>query len=121
MKGLRSFCCTFLTLVGLATAAPSFAQNPVQLQDQFEIGGPLDHNGSIREGESHLYISLSDQAASKLYQSLPGKALDDACTGYKVKGRGNVVCYQINPAQHFCSFSVNLERNAVEAGLGGCF
>jgi hypothetical protein len=46
---------------------------------------------------------------------------DDPCTGFKVKAAGNVICYQTSPNEHFCSFSVNLEKNTVEAGLGGCF
>ncbi|MDH3375591.1 MAG: hypothetical protein OEQ39_01305 [Gammaproteobacteria bacterium] len=108
-------------LASIVVALPSIAQNPAELQGEFELGGPLDHNGSIQQGDSHLYISLSNDAAKGLYFSLPGDPFEDPCTGYNVKGRGNVVCYEIAPDGHFCSFSVNLERNAVEAGLGGCF
>lgn len=109
------------TLVCLAVTLPSLAREPVRLEGEYALGGHLDHNGSIQGGDSHLYISITDQAATTLFQSLPGNPLDDACTGYKLKASGNVVCYQINPEQHFCSFSVNLERNVIDAGLGGCF
>ena len=121
INAMGSFYRTLTMLICLAAAISSFAQQPVQLQGEYQLGGPLDHNGSILEGDSHLYISLSNEAAKTLYQSLPGDPFDDACTGYKLKAHGNVVCFQIKPEEHFCSFSVNLERNAVEAGLGGCF
>jgi len=108
-------------LASIVIALPSIAQNPVILQGEYELGGPLDHSGSVQQGESHLYISLSNDAAKELYESLPGIPVEDPCTGYQLKARGNVVCYQVSPEGHFCSFSVNLEHNEVEAGLGGCF
>lgn len=95
---------------------------PVKLENEYQVSGPLDHSGSTTQGSSHLYISLTGHAARSLYASLGGDPIDDACTGYKVKGRGNVVCYEIAPNESYsCSFSINLERGAVEAGLGGCF
>ena len=106
----------------IVVALPSIAQNPMMLQGEYQLGGPLDHNGSVLSGDSHLYISLSHDAATALYQSLPGDPFKDPCTGYKLKSRGNVVCYEITPNEgYFCSFSVKLDNNAVEAGLGGCF
>lgn len=73
-------------------------------------------------GKSHLYISLTNEAAKTLYASLAGEAVEDPCTGYMVKAQGNVGCYEIvSKEKYFCSFAVNLKRNAVEAGLGGCF
>lgn len=109
-----------VTLICLAVALPCFARKPVDLHGEYKLGGRLDHDGSILDGNSHLYISITNEAATKLFQSLPGDPLNDACTGYKLKAGGNVVCYQIKPEQHFCSFSVNLERNVIETGLGGC-
>ena len=98
------------------------ALEPVQLSGEYQLAGRLEHNGSPTPGKSHLYISLKNDAAKTLYESLDGKPAEDACTGYRVKSQGNVGCYEIAPnEQYFCSFSVNLESNAVEAGLGGCF
>lgn len=111
----------FAAIASIVVALPSFAQDPVRLQGEYELGGPLDHNGSIQQGDSHLYISLSNDAAKTLYLSLPGDPLEDPCTGYNLKARGNVACYETTREEHFCSFSVNLEHNAVETGLGGCF
>ena len=97
------------------------ALNPEKLEGEYQLGGRLDHKGSPTQGRSHLYISLTDEAAKALYESLAGDPREDPCTGYKVKGRGNVGCYEIEPNEkYFCSFSINLERGAVEAGLGGC-
>ena len=103
-------------------ASSSQVSDPVPLEGEYQLGGSLDHNGAIFPGRSHLYVSISGDAAQILYQSLDGDPLDDVCTGYKVKGRGNIACYEIAPEeQHFCTFSINLERSVVEAGLGGCF
>jgi hypothetical protein len=98
------------------------ALEPVQLSGEYQLGGRLEHNGSPTSGKSHLYISLKNDAAKSLYESLDGEPAEDPCTGYRAKAQGNVGCYEITPnKEYFCSFSVNLERNAVEAGLGGCF
>ncbi len=97
------------------------AWNPAKLEGQYQLGGPLDYKGSPTQGRSHLYFSLTDQAAKGLYESLSGDPSEDSCTGYNFKGRGNVGCYEIEPNEkYFCSFSINLELGAVEAGLGGC-
>jgi hypothetical protein len=107
-----------LTVLALGARAAS----PVKLEGEYQISGPLDHSGSTTHGSSHLYVSLTGEAARTLYTSLGGDPIDDACTGYKLKGRSNVVCYEISPNERYsCSFSINLERGAVEAGLGGCF
>ena len=112
-----------LALVTLPVLAPSArALEPVPLSGEYQLSGRLGHKGSTTPGKSHLYISLKDDAAKTLYESLGGDPAEDLCTGYRVKAQGNVVCYGIVPNQeYFCSFSVNLERGAVEAGLGGCF
>ena len=107
---------TLLTLVSLTKAL-----EPERLQGDYQLAGALNHKGSPGEGRSHLYLSLTSEAARTLYATLAEDSHEDACTGYKVKGRGNVVCYEIKPNEdYFCSFSINLERGAVEAGLGGC-
>jgi len=117
---LPRFRCLVLGAVALF-AMPSIALHPVALEGKYVLGGPLDHNGSVHSGNSHLYVSLANDSASELYRTLPGRVFDDPCTGFKVKAAGNVICYQTSPNEHFCSFSVNLEKNTVEAGLGGCF
>jgi hypothetical protein len=106
----------------LVLASNVRAMDPVQLRGEYQLAGRLEHNGATTPGKSHLYISLTDDAARNLYESLGGDPAHDPCTGYTVKAQGNVGCYEIVPnEQYFCSFSVNLERGAVEAGLGGCF
>ena len=112
-----------LVVVTLLVFAPSVrATDPVQLKGEYQLAGRLDHSGSTTPGKSHLYISLTDDAAKTLYESLGGEPAEDPCTGYRVKAQGNVGCYEVVPNERYsCSFSVNLERGAVEAGLGGCF
>jgi len=98
------------------------ALDPVKLEGEFQLSGRLDHNGSTTRGRSHLYVSLTGDTAKTLYESLGGDPTEDVCTGHKLKGRSNVVCYEIMPNEkYFCSFSVNIERGTVEAGLSGCF
>ena len=107
--------------VAFAVASIAGALEPETLHGEFQLAGPLDHKGSPGEGKSHLYISLTDSAARTLYESLAVDPHDDSCTGYRLKARGNVACYEINPnEEYFCSFAINLERDAIEAGLGGC-
>jgi len=107
---------TLLALVSLTKAL-----GPETLQGEYQLAGALDYKGSPGEGRSHLYLSLTSEAARTLYATLAEDSHEDPCTGYKVKGRGNVVCYEIKSNEdYFCSFSINLERGAVEAGLGGC-
>jgi hypothetical protein len=104
-----------------ALASIAGALKPETLQGEYQLAGPLDHKGSPGEGRSHLYLSLTDAAASTLYESLAVDEHDDPCTGYRVKARGNIACYEVKRKEkHFCSFSINLDRGAIEAGLGGC-
>lgn len=111
-----------VTLALLLAAPCVTAADPVQLDGEYQLGGRLDHNGSVMSGKSHLYISLTEDAARNLFTSLAAEAVEDPCTGYMVKAQGNIGCYEIvSNEKYFCSFAVNLERNAVEAGLGGCF
>jgi hypothetical protein len=106
----------------LLLVSSSKALEPVRLSGEYQLGGRLEHNGSPSSGKSHLYVTLEHDAAKTLFQALDGEPIEDPCTGYRVKAGGNVGCYEITPnEQYFCSFSVNLARNAVEAGLGGCF
>ncbi|MDX1488645.1 MAG: hypothetical protein R3268_10630 [Acidiferrobacterales bacterium] len=119
---MRIFAGTML-VVGMMFALVSLtkALEPERLQGEYQLAGGLDHKGSPGDGRSHLYLSLTGEAARSLYATLAEDSHEDPCTGYRVKGRGNVACYEINPnEEYFCSFSINLERGAVEAGLGGC-
>lgn len=100
----------------------SEAMEPVPLQGEFRLGGGLEHNGEVTHGNSHLYLSLQGDAAKRLFNELPAENFDDPCTGYRLRSRGNVGCYEIEKgSEYFCSFSVNLEQGRVEAGTGGCF
>lgn len=119
---MRALFRMMLALGGVLALSPGAgAGNPVKLQGDYQLAGRLDHKGSPTQGASHLYVSLTDQAARDLYESLPGDPREDACTGYKFKAWGNVGCYEIEPNDRYlCSFSIDLERGAVEAGLGGC-
>jgi len=110
--------CISLVLATLPLAAHA----AVALQGEFTLAGPLTHKGATTPGSSHLYFSLTDQAAKTLYDQLAGQPAKDECTGYLVKGQGNIACYEVvQEGRYFCSFSVNLKSGRVEAGLGGCF
>lgn len=105
-----------------ALPSGSKAMEPVPLDGTFQLGGPLEHNGEVTSGASHLYLSLQGDAARRLFESLPDEPFDDPCTGYRLRAQGNVACYETEKDRvYFCSFSVNLERGTVEAGVGGCF
>lgn len=107
------------TLLALATVAQALEPGP--LQGEYQLAGSLDSKGSPRDGSSHLYLSLRDDAAKRLYATLAEDAHEDPCTGHRLKARGNVACYEIEPNErYFCSFSIDLDRGVVEAGLGGC-
>ena len=94
----------------------------VTLEGDYQLAGPLTHKGATTPGKSHLYINLTGDAAKQLYEKLDGVPAKDECTGYMAKGKGNVGCYETEPGKnYFCGFSVNLEHEKVEAGLGGCF
>ena len=112
-----------ILLIGATFALASIAGalKPHTLQGEFQLAGPLGHKGSPGEGQSHLYLSLTHQAARNLYESLSADWHEDPCTGYRVKALGNVACYEIKPnEEHLCSFPVDLARGVIEAGLGGC-
>lgn len=113
---------TMLLAGVLAALVPvSRAMDPTRFEGEYQVAGPLDEKGSPVEGHSHLYLSLTGEGAKTLYAKLAGDSHEDPCTGYRVKGRGNVGCYEIRPNEtYFCSFSINLDRGVVEAGLGGC-
>ena len=102
--------------------APMHAYAGVMLEGDYKLAGPLTHKGATTSGKSHLYINLTGDAAKQLYEELDGVPTKDECTGYMVKGKGNLGCYETEPGKkYFCSFSVNLAHAKVEAGLGGCF
>lgn len=112
-----------LALAGLLTMVEnSEAMDAVPLEGEFQLGGPLEHNGDVTEGDSYLYVSLQGDAARRLFESLPGETFDDPCTGHRLRANGNVACYETEQEKaYFCSFSLNLERGTVGAGTGGCF
>lgn len=92
------------------------AQAGVTLEGDYQLAGPLTHQGETTSGNSHLYITLTKDAAKKLYDALEGKPIKDMCTGYNAKGQGNVGCYEVVPGNKYvCGFSINLAKNSVEA------
>lgn len=93
----------------------------VPLNGEYQLGGALSHKGEPKKGKSHLYITITDDSAKKLYHSLEGKPEKDMCTDYYVKSQGGLVCYEVTPKEkYFCGFSINTKNNKIEAGLGGC-
>ncbi len=111
-----------ITILLIFAIVPIHVYAGVPLEGDYQLAGPLTHKGATTPGQTHLYINLTDGAAKQLYSELEGVPAKDECTGYMVKGKGNVVCYETQPEKkYFCSFSINLEKAQVEAGLGGCF
>ena len=109
-------------LAVLITALSVSAHASVTLEGDYQLAGPLTHQGATTPGKSHLYINITGDAAKTLYDSLAVKSLLDQCTGMKFKGIGNVACYEVDAEKkYFCGFSINLKQGNVEAGLGGCF
>ena len=110
-----------LSLIFVFIVGPHASVSAYDLDGTFELAGKLSHKGEPIEGTSHLYISLTPDAARNLYNALDTIPVEDQCTGYTYKGKGNVVYYEINKgSQYLCSFSLNLTDNRVEAGRGGC-
>lgn len=92
------------------------------LEGEYRLAGPLTYQGATQPGKSHLYITLTKDAAKKLFNSLDGQPVMDECTGMKYKAQGYVVCHEVEAEKkYFCSFSVDLNKNTVGTGLGGCF
>ncbi len=113
---------TKILTLGMLALAPMQIYAGVTLEGDYQLAGPLTHQGATTPGKSHLYINLSNDAAKRLYEELDGVPTKDECTGYMVKGKGNIGCYETETGKtYFCSFSVNLENSKIEAGLGGCF
>ena len=97
------------------------AFSAVPLNGEYQLGGSLSHKGEPKEGKSHLYITINEDSAKKLYNSLEGKPSMDMCTGYYIKAQGGLICYETVPKEkYFCGFSINTKNNKIEAGLGGC-
>jgi hypothetical protein len=93
----------------------------VPLEGNLDIGGPVTNKGPPSPGKSHIYLNLNSDAAKALYNALDGVPTHDECTGHMFKGKGNVGCYEIiKGANYYCSFSINIDKGTIEAGMGGC-
>lgn len=105
----------FIFLAGNANAE-------VPLEGNYLISGSLDYNGSTKPGKSHIYFTVTSDAAKKLFNAFEGKPTMSACTGWNYKSQGNITCHETELGKsYFCTFSVNLIKNTVGTGLGGCF
>ena len=92
------------------------------LEGEYRLAGPLEYQGNTKPGKSHLYITMTNDSAKKLFNSFEGAAVMDECTGMKYKSSGYVMCYEVEPGKkYFCSFSIDMQKNTVSGGLGGCF
>ena len=94
----------------------------IPLEGEYRLAGPLEYQGNTKPGKSHLYITLTNDSAKKLFDSFEGEAVMNECTGMKYKSRGYVICHEVEPGKkYFCSFSIDMDKNTVSGGLGGCF
>jgi len=92
------------------------------LEGEYKLSGPLTYQGATNPGKSHLYITLTSDAAKKLFESMEGKPVMDECTGMRYKAKGYVACHEVEAdKKYICSFSIDLSKNTVGTGLGGCF
>lgn len=104
----------------ISLSIPGYAQN--QLEGSFVFAGPVESNGSLSKGNSHIHFKIVGDSAKTMYESFEGEASEDACTGYKFKGKANVGCYEVSPNKtYICGFSINLNKNRTEASqVGAC-
>ena len=103
-----------------AVSFPGYAQN--QLSGSFVFAGSVETNGNLSTGNSHIHFKITGDSAKAMYDSFEGKANEDACTGYRFKGKANIACYEILPNnKYICGFSINLNKNRTEASqVGAC-
>ena len=99
---------------------PSYAEN--SLEGAFVFAGPVEANGSLSTGKSHIHFEITGDAARVMYASFDGEGIEDGCTGYKHKGKANVSCYEVVPSvKYICGFSINLNKSSTEASqVGAC-
>ncbi|MCF6261430.1 MAG: hypothetical protein L3J98_14920 [Gammaproteobacteria bacterium] len=109
-----------IILVMLVPVCVAHADAP--LEGKYVISGPLDHNGSTKSGRSHIYFTITNDAAKKMFSSFDEKPTLSKCTGWNYKSQGGITCHEVESGKnYFCSFSINLYNGAIGAGLGGCF
>ena len=68
-----------------------YADTP--LEGEYRLAGPLEYQGNTKAGKSHLYITLTNESAKKLFDAFEGEAVMNECTGMKYKSRGYVMCH----------------------------
>lgn len=92
------------------------------LEGNYKIGGQMSMKGEVLQGNSHLYFTITGKSAKELYLSIETEMYESACTGYKVKGKNNFSCYEVEAGKIYaCGFSINLDKNMIEAGnVGAC-
>jgi len=109
-------------LILFLTASTIPVQAQTKLDGSFVFAGPVESNGSLSEGISHIHFKITGDSAKAMYESFAGSPSEDACTGYKYKGKANVNCYEVSPnRKYICGFSINLNKNRTEASqVGAC-
>ncbi len=92
------------------------------LMGEFQFGGPIESNGSISIGNSHIHFVIVGESAKKIFESLDVKAYESQCIGENIKSLGNVLCIEITPGETYeCGFALNLHKNKSEASkIGAC-
>ena len=75
---------------------------------------------SPEQGTSHLYLSISGDAAKDLYQSINAVEHENHCTGETDKQINAFVCSKTPQNKYHCNFAVDLEKGTIAMGLGGC-
>lgn len=115
LRLLKSLC-----VVAVATAAiPAHAQENVALKGEMFIAGKTPVDPPPNEPKnSHAYMTVTGQAALRLYRSMRGKEEKDACQdGRKIKRAGSLACSIASGGKDaVCDFSIDLVKGALESG-----
>jgi len=92
-----------------------------KMEGYYQIGGKFSYDSKAPlKGNSHLYMTITGDAAKNLYNSLLGNPENNECTGELDKATTKFSCSKTISNNYYCSFSIDLGAGTVEAGLGGC-
>jgi hypothetical protein len=107
-------------LMPLAAHAAGDMQHPDRLRgEMFIAGATLVDPPADEPRATHAYLTISGDAARRMYATLKAADEPDLCQpGRRLKRLGNITCtVGARPADARCDFSINLGDGSLAPGL----